>query len=303
MEIYKVLLGPLVTAQMVNKTLFNIYERFEYYFNVAIDNEYNIMLGDFQRKLQGDALMAKIRHMDRSKIAVREEMTAVMASDRRLYAMTVYNHRSKFEGTVQKQKEWTAVKVLKAVYELFQGKLDIIGTLRDYVVVMRMQIMEICDQSIVGYHALIDAFYYDCQDAGMPRINFGMVFEVKADDHDWTTTEKYQVVDKIEDIKSYIQTEFFLMNLQDRRKILIARERAQEKEREEARMVGRKTDHLQQLETGSLAKFTIEMLDKLQHEQRMKKSIPETDIKLFFARYEYTVDNYFQYTQSASTKH
>lgn len=238
MTIVSIMKGATVVADNLNKGLYLIFGRFAQYFN-AILAQVNDPNAANHRPHHADINLTKLTAIS------KETMDAFEAPERRMYMQMAIDRRSNLKDQITVEKSFVggAISIMKAAW----AKPDFIGQIRDISVIMRLELLTTCAESLNGFQGLIFAIQWYRLGKMPPPFDIRRITNLQesARDRQYTEDERDTFSGMIDEMNENVAMRYFYLEIEKR---------------------------MSRIDEHSLSRFTINKLNELKNIEKPSKA-------------------------------
>lgn len=202
MNIMNVLRGPVRVANNLNKALYLIFGRFVSYFNHKLDEIDKVPA-------------AEGVDSDRLKRIGGEVMKEFEAPERRMYTQWSFDVREKAIDNIVIPKSWRSALVT-LMYKL-TAEPELIKKMRNAVKDARLELLELCDQSLTGFQSLLYAYQWYRLGKPVPDFDISRI-NIKSPNEKYTVDERDELSGVVDEMKETVATKYFYHEISVRMK-------------------------------------------------------------------------------------
>lgn len=157
LDLYVVLKGPDHVAHNVNKALYLIFERFNMYFYQTVDQLDKEAYASFKAMSPAEQPGAAATQKKLRDVAT-EVMEEFNARERRIYTQEAFRTRNMVKENITLKRGMDMRLHALAMFRYFSVKASAIRNFREMLKNLRMKLLDICDQSLMGFQQMIESY-------------------------------------------------------------------------------------------------------------------------------------------------
>lgn len=198
MDLRAILHGPQKVANNLNKGLYLIFGRFVQYFYRKLD--------------EIDAGGTPTAKQKQLRAVAIEVMNEFEAPERRLYIQKAFDHRVKITDSVILPKSFKG-SIGKLIH-VFTVEPGLLKRMRTMIKEMRLELLEICNQSLSGFQSFIYAYQNFRLDKKIPDFNIDKINKVGP--NEYTLDDRDILSGLIEELKETVGQKYFHFEMEIR---------------------------------------------------------------------------------------
>lgn len=193
-------------AHNVNKALYLIFQRFNDYFYKTVD--------DLDKEAIGKSQINE-EHQVKLRAVATEVMEEFNAKERRVYIDEAFHLPNLIKDNVTLKKGLNVRLQVIAIFQFFSVTAKSIRNLREMIKDLRLKLLDVCDQSLLGFQQMIESYKIHRGLRKMPD-SLALKFHPEIEGHRYSLDNQDDLVELAEQSKEYAVLKYFVREIQVR---------------------------------------------------------------------------------------